>query len=90
MAKYIKLSDAVDKFIETNARSFNTDQIVYLLNRVPSRELTIGKWKMRTIECSRENYDIVYVCSECGYKTNYGYARCCPKCNAVMMGCENE
>ena len=33
---FIRLSDAVEKFIETNSRSFNVDQIVYLLNRLPT------------------------------------------------------
>jgi len=37
--EYIKLEDAVTKFVETNSRSFDTTQIVYLLNRLPKYEM---------------------------------------------------
>ncbi len=37
--KYIKLSEAIKKFTETNARNFDLDQIVYLLNRVPAADV---------------------------------------------------
>lgn len=39
MAKYIKVIDAVDKFLDTNSREFDTDQIVYLLNRIDGIEI---------------------------------------------------
>ena len=37
--EYIKLEEAVEKFIAVNARSFDTDQIVYLLNKLPKYEM---------------------------------------------------
>ena len=36
---YLKLSEAVDKFVEANARGFTTDQIVHFLNRLPKYEV---------------------------------------------------
>ncbi len=37
--EYIKLEDAVTKFVEINSRSFDTTQIVWLLNRLPKYEM---------------------------------------------------
>lgn len=38
---YLKLSEAVDKFVEANARGFTTDQIVHFLNRLPKYEVPV-------------------------------------------------
>ena len=37
--EYIKLEEAVTDFVEMNSRSFDTTQIVYLLNRLPKYEM---------------------------------------------------
>ena len=37
--EYIKLEEAVTKFVEINSRSFDTTQIVYLLDMLPKYEM---------------------------------------------------
>ncbi len=96
MAKYIKLSDAVDKFVEANARSFCTDQIVYLLNRVNCIEMNTGEWEHKEVIWGEEAKAVEEWqsarCSNCGryHTTPYHYYfndyDFCPHCGAWMKG----
>ena len=100
MAKYIKLSDAVDKFIETNARSFCTDQIVYMLNRVECIEMNTGEWEHKEVIWGEEVKAVEEWqsarCSNCGRYHTTPYQYCfydydfCPNCGADMRATERR
>lgn len=82
--EYIKIEEAVEKFTTVNARSFDTDQIVYMLNRLPKYEMPncnncaykSGEWIPCSERLPEENTDILVTYVEKDEKriapVNYG------------------
>ena len=92
--EYIKLEEAVTKFVETNSRNFDTTQIVYLLNRLPKYEMPEprpkGEWH-KNVEYSATGNERAMAdqCSACSGMVPWGMSDkfdFCPNCGADMRG----
>ena len=62
------------------------DEIIDLQPTADVRENVRGEWISEMVECSRENYDLVFYCSVCGVSNDWRRTNFCPHCGADMRG----